>query len=263
MIKKIRPVISFLLYTCAAAAVLGSVPWLIGVASAAADPGAAVTAATATLSLPEWIGIGLAAVAGVRAMVDGALAFFRYLAPKTTNTLDDTIRDDLQLAHDKLDTLTTLVQGVAKPVVVNNITGPASAPTTGQAGFARLGLLVLLGAFSIATIVFGAGCATSTQATRQATLSTATVVTTTMLKTVEAYDKTAGDQIVAAATDEAKAKADLAALRSRVHGCIRVITAALDAIGLANSLNDDHSLEGVKTALGQAIDDVTALTGGH
>ena len=116
--------ISFALHVVAGAVALYTVPWLIGAAHAAADPSVAVTTAVGNLSLPEWIGIGLAALAGLKAIVDAGLAFFRYLAPKTKTTVDDTIRDDLQLAHDKLDGLTALVQGIAKPAPVK--TGGAS-----------------------------------------------------------------------------------------------------------------------------------------
>lgn len=108
---KIRSSISFALYVAAASVALSIIPWLLGVAHAAADP---VTAVTSSLGWPEWLGIGLAALAGVKALVDALLAFFRYLAPKTRSTVDDTVRDDLQLAHDKLDALSALVQGIAK-----------------------------------------------------------------------------------------------------------------------------------------------------
>ena len=57
----------------------------------------------------EYLGIGLAALAGVRVIVDTLLAGFTWLAPRTKTTADDTIRDDLKLAHDKLDTLAALV----------------------------------------------------------------------------------------------------------------------------------------------------------
>lgn len=107
------------------------------------------------------------------------------------------------------------------------------------------------------------GCAGSTQSSRQATLTTATVVATTMLKSVETYDKTTGDAIVSGATDKAKAAADLQKLRGRVHAVVKVITGALDAIGVANTVNDDASLTGVQKALNEAITDVTALTGGR
>jgi hypothetical protein len=125
---RLRSRISFALNVTAGAVVLGMLPWLIGIAHAAADP---VTAVTSSLSWPEWVGIGLAALAGVKALVDALLAFFRYLAPKTKSTVDDTIRDDLQLAHDKLDGLTALVQGIAKPVAVTvqNVTAPTNSAT--------------------------------------------------------------------------------------------------------------------------------------
>lgn len=112
-------------------------------------------------------------------------------------------------------------------------------------------------------LIAALGCAGSTQATRQATLSTATVVATTMLKTVESYDQVHGDAIVHDATDRANAAADLQAFRVKVHAVVKVITGMLDAIGVANTVNDDASLAGVQKALNETITDVTALTGGH
>lgn len=117
---------SFALFATLGGIALFTIPWLIGIAHAAADPAAAVAAAGAGLSWPEWVGIGLAGLAGVKAIVDALLAFFRFLAPKTATTVDDTIRDDLQLAHDKLDALSQLVQGIAKPVAPETKTGGAS-----------------------------------------------------------------------------------------------------------------------------------------
>ena len=129
---KFHSAFSFALYVTAGAAAFSMIPWLCGIAYAAADPVAAVTS---SLGWPEWLGIGLAALAGVKALVDGALGFFRYLAPKTKTTVDDAIRDDLQLAHDKLDDLTALVQGIAKPVAVTvqNVVPANSVTKTGDA----------------------------------------------------------------------------------------------------------------------------------
>lgn len=237
----------------ALATVLYLAPWFAGIAHAASDPGAAVVAATSSLGWPEWFGIGLAAIAGIKAVVDGALAFFRYLAPKTATTVDDSIRDDLQLAHDKLDALTGLVQSI-KPVT-------APTPKIAQGGFTRPQVMLLLAGAGVA-LMAAMGCAGSTQGTRQATLSTATVVASTMLRTVETYDQVHGDAIIHDATDKAKAAADLAAFRTKVHAVVKVITGMLDAIGIANTANDDASLAGVQKALNETITDVTALTGG-
>lgn len=164
--KRIRSTIRFAVHAVALAFVLFLVPWTAGIASAASDPALAITTAGASLSVPELIGIGLAALAGLKALVDAALAFFRYLAPKTQTTVDDTIRDDLQLAHDKLDALSELVQSISKPVVVQNITaaapaavaspGPAPAKTS-QGGFARLGLLLAL-AIGGGLLLAASGC---------------------------------------------------------------------------------------------------------
>lgn len=60
----------------------------------------------------EYLGIGLAALAGLETVIKVLLSGFTWLAPRTKTTADDTIRDDLKLAHDKIDALTELVRGV-------------------------------------------------------------------------------------------------------------------------------------------------------
>lgn len=79
---------------------------------------AAAPAPPEPLGWMEYLGIGLAALGGIKVIVDVLLAGFTWLAPRTKTTADDTIRDDLKLAHDKIDALTALVQGIvpnAKP----------------------------------------------------------------------------------------------------------------------------------------------------
>lgn len=212
------------------------------------------------LSVAQWIAVGLGALAGVKAIVDVLLGGFRWLAPRTSTSVDDSIRDDLQLAHDKLDSLTALVQGMGiRPAAP----AAAPAPPASKPGHVAAPILLALSFLGLLGIaVAGSGCAGSTQASRHATLSTAVIVANTAIKSVQTYDQVTGDAIVKSAPDKAKGEADLAKLRARVGAAIKACTAALDAIGVANSLNDDHSLEGVKTALDQAITAVTALTGG-
>lgn len=76
-----------------------------------------------------WVAAGLAGLAGLRAIVTSALDFFKWLAPKTKTTVDDTIRNDLQLAHDKLDALAATVGQLlpsAKPATASGTIGGAS-----------------------------------------------------------------------------------------------------------------------------------------
>lgn len=61
---------------------------------------------------PTYVALGLAALAGVRAVVDALLAFFRAEAPLTKTLVDDRLRDSLQVAHDKLDKLAGSVNGL-------------------------------------------------------------------------------------------------------------------------------------------------------
>lgn len=59
-----------------------------------------------------YLGLGLAALGGIRTIVDVLLAGLKWLAPRTKTPLDDTARDDLQFAHNKLDLLIDLLRGL-------------------------------------------------------------------------------------------------------------------------------------------------------
>ena len=270
---RLRSAIDFSLAVLVAASALYSLPFLVSAAHAGVDPvPVATTSVDAVLAIAQTYGALWGGVTLAYALVRWLLArneSTHWLAQgrtlATITMLVGTAGSALQ-AHFAgtpwSGVIATAVLGVVHLADSNVTPAPAPAVKTGQAGFARLGLLALLAAVGLATLGLGGGCAGSTQTTRQATLSTATVVTTTMLKTVEAYDKTVGDQIVATSTEPAKAQADLAALRKRVHDCIKVITAAIDAIAVAKTANDDPSLTGVQKALNEIITDVTDLTGG-
>jgi hypothetical protein len=61
---------------------------------------------------PTYVALGLAALAGVRAVVDALLSFFRAEAPLTKTLVDDRFRDSLEVAHDKLDKLAGSLNGL-------------------------------------------------------------------------------------------------------------------------------------------------------
>ncbi len=248
----------------ALATVLYLAPWFAGIAHAATDPSAAIVAATNSLGWPVWFGIIAAAIACIKATVDALLAFFRYLAPQTKTTVDDRIRDDLQLAHDKLDGLTQLVQGIAKPVAVTvqNVTAPAatnSAPTS-KPGFTRLSVMLMIAAAGIAVLA-AAGCAGS-QATRTTTIASLDSGIQTATAALRTYEHEHAESLIAAAADKASAQASLAAFRAKVDKAWLAVDTARAAIDAANTLNDDASLAGAKTAIDNALAAITALTGG-
>lgn len=108
----------------------------------AADPTPQpATPPSTVLSWQVWVGVGLGALAGIRVIVDALLTFFKVEAPLTKSTIDDAIRDDLQLAHDKLDKLATSVNGL-----VDATKPPGGIRMIPGSGTAALLLIMLLGA---------------------------------------------------------------------------------------------------------------------
>lgn len=105
---------------------------------------------------PTVIALGLAALAGVRVIVDALLAFFKAEAPLTQTLVDDHIRDSLQTAHDKLDQLAGSVNALvelAKPVGGVPVITPATTPAPGPvlvkgSGTAGMLAILLLGALA-------------------------------------------------------------------------------------------------------------------
>lgn len=111
-----------------------------------------------------WIALGIAALAGVRAIVDTLLAFFKAEAPLTKTTVDDRIRDDLQLAHDKLDSVLRVVGGLVPA------TGVPTPPRDPQAGKSTLSaMLVVVALLGVAAIL--ASCATGKAALAEGTVA--------------------------------------------------------------------------------------------
>lgn len=108
------------------------------IAHAAAAPDPATTASP--LGWPEYLGIGLAALAGIKTIVDVLLDGLRWLAPRTKTTIDDTALRDLRLVHDKLDALTQLVADIVPPKMTIAVVPPRNS----QAGVSFLGCMVAL-----------------------------------------------------------------------------------------------------------------------
>lgn len=135
MTRSSRDPLSHIAIVCAVTA--GVLVLFAAVARAATAPDPTPT----VLGLPweAWIAIGLGAFAGVRALVDLLLAFFKVEAPLTKTLIDDHFRDSLQRAHDKLDKLAGMVNGIA-----NATRQPGAVPIFPVPGGTAAMLVVLL-----------------------------------------------------------------------------------------------------------------------
>lgn len=115
-----------------------------------ADPVAAVAAPTTiALGWPEYLALALAALGGVRLIVDGLLVIFRAVAPRTRTKIDDGVRDGLELVHDKLDELGVVVARIAGARATPT---PTPTPRDPQAGRSRTGLLITLAATALVVV---------------------------------------------------------------------------------------------------------------
>lgn len=99
----------------------------------------------AGFDLTTWIALGLAALGGVRVIVDALLAFFKAEAPLTKTLVDDHIRDSLEIAHVKLDKLAGTVNGLVDstkpPGGIRVLPGTASMLVVLLLGIAGAGAL--------------------------------------------------------------------------------------------------------------------------
>lgn len=114
----------------------------------------------------------------------------------------------------------------------------------------------------ILSILILVSCASSTASSRGTTLSNLESLANASRQSLVAYDKARQDAIVAASTDLPSGKAALASFRAKVTPIETALAAAYDAIQVATSLNDDHSLQGAETAVNTAVADIQALIGG-
>lgn len=113
---------------------------LIAVPAFAADPAPSPGGLTAE----QYLLVALAALAGIRTIIDVLLAGLKWLAPRTATTVDDTARDDLQLVHDKLDSLARVVQGIAQQTVPKEASPVRIIPGSGTAAMLALLFIGLL-----------------------------------------------------------------------------------------------------------------------
>lgn len=104
-----------------------------------------------------------------------------------------------------------------------------------------------------------AGCAASA---RETTIKTSLIAVQAADGAFVAYDKTHQEEIVAHATSLEDGKAKLAAYRAKQDTVRKAFVVAYTAIGVAATVNDDHSLAGMQLALQQVLTAVAALTSG-
>ena len=103
------------------------------------------------------------------------------------------------------------------------------------------------------------GCAAST---RETTIKTSLLAVQAADGAFVAYDKTHQMEIVERATSLESGRAELAAYRKKQDEVRKAFVVAYTAIGVAATVNDDHSLAGMQLALRQVLAAVAALTGG-
>lgn len=103
-----------------------------------------------------------------------------------------------------------------------------------------------------------AGCASST---RESTIKTAFVTVQATDSAWHVYDSQHQDAIIASATSLADGKAKLAEYRRTQARVTGALTAALEAIKAAVTLNDDQSMAALKAALDDAVAAFAAAKG--
>ena len=109
---------------------------------------------------------------------------------------------------------------------------------------------------------YGCGGSQSSRAQTVASLYTGLNAASAALRQ---YESDHADAIIAkvkASTETVdQARADLVALRSKVHTAEVARDSAYAAVDLANTVNDDPSLAGARTAITNALAAITAITG--
>jgi len=111
----------------------------------------------------------------------------------------------------------------------------------------------------LAIAIVLSGCAAST---RESAIRSAIAALDVSSTALVVYDKEHQESIVSGATSLDDGKAKLAAYRAKREVVRKAFVVAGAAIGVAATLNDDHSMAGMQLALKQVLDAVTALTGG-
>lgn len=238
--------------------------------------GAAALARAATGDPPHAaqppIGIDWAFALGLLGAALGGLSvFLHWLAPRTKSTLDDRMVAELDIMLDWW----------------KDAHGPAAAPPplaamrNPQAGHASSGVLhaiVVVGLCGAAGVGVGVallgapGCGGS-PSSRAATIGSIDSAIRTAEGALRTYEHERALAIIATATAAPPGQAPtadqltagrvaLSALRSKVDHVQLALDAARVADDAARTINDDPSVASARTALADAITELTTLTGG-
>lgn len=97
---------------------------------------------------------------------------------------------------------------------------------------------------------------------RESTIKAALITTDAARDAFIAYDDTAQDKIVTAATSLEQGRAALADYREKRARYVTAFAVAYRAIAVAVTLNDQPSLTGMQAAVAQVLAAVAAVTGG-
>ena len=261
-----RSATSFALRVGLAAAALYTVPWLIGAARAATGdavvPPPTPDALIAYVQSYGWI------VGGLTVIYVSA----RYLLKKNDSTH--------WLAQGRALAIVTTIVGVGgtalqaftsgtpwSGVLATAVLGllhladSTVTPATKQAGFARLGRMMALSAVGIALVAGGCGASQ-----RETTIRTSVAAADGIRDTFLAYDGPHELDLARSgpATPEGKAAAAaaLAAYQAKRSATIdKAMIVVYRAIAVAATLNDQPSLDGIKSALDQLNAAYKALKG--
>jgi hypothetical protein len=199
-------------------------------------------------SLGEVMALIALILGGTGMLVDAARAILHFTAPRTATTLDDRAAARLDAAHDKIAKLEAVVAGVVPPPPL---------PVAPQAAKAVIPLAPVLALLCVVAMSCG-----GSQTSRASTISSLDTGIQTASAALRSYEHQRADGIVALAPDRATGVAQLAALRAKADKVWLALDAARAAIDAAHTINDDPSVAGARTALNNAIDAVTKLTGG-
>jgi len=269
---KIRPILRFALRVCAIAAALLTVPWFLGAALAAT--GASVVpppmpdaiAAYLTSYGPLVGGLTLAYVVG--GFLLRKYASSHWLAQGKRLAWATAL---LGIAGTALQAYVsgTPVSGVLATAVLGLLhiadaqVAPAPGPKAAQSGRVAVAAMVWVSCAGLLGIaVLGSGCAGSTQASRQTTIGSLDSAIQTAAAALRSYEHEHTAALIQAAPDKPTGAAVIAAFRIKVDKVWLAVDTARAAIDAANTINDDTSLAGARTALDNAITAITALTGG-
>jgi hypothetical protein len=265
----------------------------------APDAGSAVAVARPTIAVGDAYGLVGMVLGGVALLLAGLSVVLHAVAPRTKNTVDDGLRDDVDKLKGMWSQLLALLgfKDPSPPATLDSIAHPATvtilsqttataagavssaegqkvildvlraskdAPAkTPQSGRARLTVMLLLAIFgSIGLGLTAGGCSATT---RQDTIKAALLTTDAARDGLRAYEQVHEHAIIQSATSLADGTAKLAAFRTQVDKVVAGLGAAYHALLAASLANDDASLanaQAIATQVIAAVQSLITATGG-